>query len=75
MRKHLTDVTYRLYLDIIGSVEYRKELRALFQVQDLSEAHISIGSVLCLETFAFFISHVAAKVTHQYESEQVNFSV
>ena len=59
LRKHLTDLTHHLYLDVIGSVEYHSELRALFQVDDLSEAHLSLGSMLCLDTFTFFI-HVTA---------------
>ena len=64
LRKHLTDVTHQLYVDIIGSAEYRKELCALFQVQELSEAMVSIGSAMCLDIFIFLytmllqISHI-----------------
>ena len=67
LRKHLTDVKHRLYLGVIGSAEYRCELRALFQVDDLSEAHFSIGSMLCLDTFTFFVHHLASKVDLQRE--------
>ena len=75
LRKHLTDVTHHLYLDVIGSADYRRELRALFQVDDLSEAHLSIGSVLCLDTFTFFVHHLASKVSIHLEREQINFDV
>ena len=53
LRKHLTDTTHHLYVDIIGSVEYRRELRALFGVNELSEAYLSIGSMLCLQYIHF----------------------
>ena len=75
LRKHLTDVTHHLYLDVIGSADYRRELRALFQVDDLSEAHLSNGSVLCLDTFTFFVHHLASKVCIHREREQINFDV
>ncbi len=32
VRKHLTDVTHHVYVEIIGSAEYRKELCALFHI-------------------------------------------
>ena len=54
LRKPLTDRTHHLYVDVIGSVEYHRELHALFQVDDLSEAHLSLGSMSCLNTFTFF---------------------
>ena len=62
LHKHLTDVTHHLYLDVTGSADYRRKLRALFQVDDLSQAPLSIGSVLCLDTFTFFVHHLARKV-------------
>ena len=75
LRKHLTDVTHQLYVDIIGSAEYQKELRTLFQGQELSEAMVSIGSAMCLDVFVFFVNHVAANFTHQLDTETVNLSV
>ena len=75
LRKHLTDVTHQLYVDITGSAEYGEELRTLFRVQELSEAMISIGSAMCLDIFVFFVNHVAANFTHQLHTETVNFSV
>ena len=75
LRKQLTDTTHHLYLDVIGSVEYRRELRALFVVNELSEAHLSIGSMLCLDTFSLFIRHLASKVDRRHETEELNFSV
>lgn len=75
LRKYLTDVTHHLYIDIVGSAEYRQDLRGLFQVSDLSEAHLSIGSTLCLDTFTFFMHHLAMKVSHQDETDQLNFNV
>lgn len=75
LRKHLTDATHHLYLDIIGSVEHRQELRALFHVEELSEAHVSIGSTLCLDTFVFFVHHVAHKFAQRQLIEQVDFNV
>ncbi|KAL9975411.1 hypothetical protein ACROYT_G012571 [Oculina patagonica] len=75
LRKHLTDATHRIYLEVIGSAEYRRELRALFQVDVLSEAHLSIGSTLCLDTFTFFVHYLASKVDCQRETEEINFKV
>lgn len=75
LRKHLTDLIHHLYLDIIGSAKYRRELRALFQVEDLIEAHLSIGSVLCLDTFTFFVHHLVSKIDLRHETEQINFYV
>lgn len=75
LRKHLTDLTHHLYLGIIGSVEYRRELCALFKVDELSEAHLSIGSMLCLDTFTFFIHHLTSKVDRRHETEELNFTV
>lgn len=74
LRKHLTDANHHLYIDIIGSVEYCQDLRGLFQVSNLSEAHLSIGSTLCSDTFTFFVHHLAETVTCQHETEQVNFN-
>ena len=68
-------MTHKLYLDAIGSVEYRKELRSLFHVRELTEAHISIGSDLCMDTFEFFVHHTASKVTTTHRSQPRSFSV
>jgi len=73
--KHLTDVTHHLYSDVNGSADYRCELRALFQVDYLSEAHLSIGSVLCLNTFTLFVHHLAGKVHLRRETEQINYNL
>ncbi|KAL9967257.1 hypothetical protein ACROYT_G025442 [Oculina patagonica] len=75
VRKHLTDVTHKVYVEIIGSAEYRNELRALFHVQELSEAMISLGSSMCMDIFVFFVHFIAEKFTKHHESEEVNFSV
>ena len=75
LRKHLTDLTHHVYVDIIGMAEYRRELRALFQVDVLSEAHLSIGSELCIGTFTFFVHLLASKVDIQHQTVHVNFDV
>ena len=75
LRKHLTDLTHHVYVDIIGTAEYRRELCALFQVDVLSEAHLSIGSDLCIGTFTFFVHLLASKVDIQHQTEHVNFDV
>ena len=75
LRKHLTDLTHRVYLDIIGSVEHRQELCSLFQVEDLSEAQLSIGSVLCMDAYEFFMHYLADRVSHRHETQQASMNV
>ncbi|KAL9977309.1 hypothetical protein ACROYT_G014699 [Oculina patagonica] len=75
LRKQLPDVTHQVYVEITGSTEYRKELRALFHVQEISEPMVSTGSSMCMDSFVFFVHYVTEKLTQHHEYEEVKFSV
>ena len=71
LRKHLTDMTHKLFLDVIGSVEYHKELRSLFDVRELTKPRVSIGSDLSVDTFEFLSITLLVKlppcIVHNHE--------
>ncbi|KAJ7369766.1 hypothetical protein OS493_036552 [Desmophyllum pertusum] len=75
MRKDLTDAVHNLYVTVIGSVDLRQESRALFQVEDLLPAQISIASSICLELFEKFVHEVSIAIAREHATTEVNFNV
>ena len=74
-RKDLSKATHNLYIRVIGSADLRKESRALFQVQELSEAQLSIASTVCLNLFEMFVHAVADTIVREYHGGVVDLNV
>lgn len=75
-RKDLSDASHNLYVTIIGSVDLRQESRALFQVEDLSPAQISIASSICLDLFEVFVNEVSITIEREHAiTTEINFDV
>ena len=49
--------------------------RALFHVQDLSDAQLSIAFTICLNLFEDFVHSVSDKVVRKIQTSAINFNV
>ena len=49
--------------------------RALFHVQDLSDAQLSIAFTICLNLFEDFVHSVSDKVVRKVQTSAINFNV
>jgi hypothetical protein len=58
----LTLQASRLYVDLIGSLHFRRDLRAVFTIEDVLEAHLTIGSIIVHELYRKFKNRVYDKL-------------
>jgi hypothetical protein len=70
-RKEQTDATHFVYIGILNSIDYRRELRDLFVVQELQEEHYSVGAKFCLDLYAHLVHVIADKVSANHENDQI----
>ena len=73
--KDLSHCSSKLYLKVLGSTEYRSELRAVFQVGDLQAPHFTLGAIICNRLYEMFVHHLSERVVVEYQTEVVSLRV
>ena len=71
-RNDLSQCTSELYVYLIGSVDFRRELQALFVVEDLLDQNLAIGSATTHQLFKLFVHELSQKVIAQHLSESLS---